>query len=92
MVRLRVSPAHDPLKILRRWIDRVEPRRPAVARLLVRLIPGTCPFERDVSVLGRRVLHIPPMCKLNPLYEQVAALRFRCLNFLETSESGPSHT
>lgn len=92
MVRLPVSPTHDPLKTLRRWIDRVEPRRPAVAKLLVRLIPGTCPFERDVSVLGHRVFHIPPMCKLNPLYEEVAALRFRCLNVLETSESGPTQT
>lgn len=92
MVRLHITPAHDPLKPLRRWIDRVEPQRPAVARLLVRLIPGSCPFERDLSVLGRRVLHIPPMCKLNPLYEQVAALRFRCLSFLETSERGPSQT
>lgn len=66
MVRLHITPTHDPLKPLRRWIDRVEPQRPAVARLLVRMIPGSCPFERDVSVLGRRVLHIPPMCKLNP--------------------------
>lgn len=27
-------------------------------------------------------MHIPPMCKLNPLYDQVAGLRFRALSFL----------
>ncbi|MCP9851107.1 Mo-dependent nitrogenase C-terminal domain-containing protein [Cyanobium sp. Morenito 9A2] len=88
MVHLQALTAHDPLTPLRRWIDRFEPRSQPVARLLVRLIPGSCPFERDVTVLGRRVLHIPAMCKLNPLYDQVAALRFRCLCFLELDAGG----
>ena len=52
---------------LRSWLDAQAPSDPAVARLLVKLIPAQCPFERDVVVLGRRLVHIPPMCRINPL-------------------------
>jgi hypothetical protein len=67
------------LATLRSWLDGLSPADPALARLLVKLIPAQCPFERDVVVLGHRLLHIPPMCRINPLYEQLMALRFRCL-------------
>ncbi len=30
----------------------------------------------------RTLLSIPPLCKLNPLYEQVVGLRFRALCYL----------
>ncbi|MBC1262232.1 Mo-dependent nitrogenase [Synechococcus sp. BSF8S] len=73
---------------VRRWMDGIEPSDPAVARFLVRLIPAQCPFERDVKLFGWKVVHIPPMCKINPLYDQLVALRFRCLCRLE--ESGDS--
>ncbi|KEF41917.1 MAG: hypothetical protein ER33_08625 [Cyanobium sp. CACIAM 14] len=71
---------------VRRWLDGIEPADPAVARFLVRLIPAQCPFERDVTLFGWKVVHIPPMCKINPLYEQLVALRFRCLCRLEACE------
>jgi hypothetical protein len=32
--------------------------------------------------LGRKLFHIPPLCKLNPLYEEVVSLRFRALCYL----------
>lgn len=67
---------------VRRWLDAIEPQEPAVARLLVKLIPAQCPFERDVVVFGRTLAHIPPMCKINPLYDQMMGLRFRCLPLL----------
>lgn len=73
---------------VRRWLDGIEPSDPVVARFLVRLIPAQCPFERDVKLFGWKVVHIPPMCKINPLYDQLVALRFRCLCRLE--ESGDS--
>jgi tellurite resistance protein len=73
---------------VRRFLDGIEPSDPEVARFLVRLIPAQCPFERDVKLFGWKVVHIPPMCKINPLYEQLVALRFRCLCRLE--ESGDS--
>jgi hypothetical protein len=49
---------------------------PPTARLICRLIPMSCPFERDVFLLGRKICHIPALCKLNPLYEQCVALGF----------------
>ena len=55
---------------------------PQTARLICRLIPMSCPFERDVFLLGRKIGHIPALCKLNPLYEQFVELRFRALTFL----------
>ncbi|WP_333281761.1 MULTISPECIES: Mo-dependent nitrogenase C-terminal domain-containing protein [unclassified Microcoleus] len=32
--------------------------------------------------MGHHLFHIPPMCKLNPLYEELVGLRFRSLSFL----------
>lgn len=78
--------AGSTLERLRGWLDAQAPADPAVARLLVNLIPAQCPFERDVMVLGRRIVHIPPMCRINPLYEQLMALRFRCLCLLAGEE------
>jgi hypothetical protein len=46
------------------------------------MIPPQCPFERDVTLFGHKVVHIPPMCKLNPLYDQLVGLRFRALSYL----------
>jgi tellurite resistance protein len=73
----------DPLKA---WLDRLQPTDPAVARFLVRLIPAQCPFERDVRLFGYKLVHIPPMCKINPLYDQLVALRLRCLDTLATPQ------
>lgn len=78
--------ADSTLQRLRGWLDAQAPSDPAVARLLVKLIPAQCPFERDVVVLGRRIVHIPPMCRINPLYEQLMTLRFRCLCVLAGEE------
>ncbi len=80
----------DLLDGVRRWLDGIEPSDPEVARFLVRLIPAQCPFERDVKLFGWKVVHIPPMCKINPLFDQLMALRFRCLCRLEESGGSPT--
>ncbi|MBD2452782.1 Mo-dependent nitrogenase C-terminal domain-containing protein [Nostoc sp. FACHB-87] len=67
---------------LRHQLDVLEIRNDQLARILCKLIPAHCPFERTVSVLGRKLFHIPPLCKLNPFYEQVVSLRFKCLMYL----------
>ncbi|WP_017661890.1 Mo-dependent nitrogenase C-terminal domain-containing protein [Baaleninema simplex] len=67
---------------VRNWLDNVELHDPKVARFLCRMIPSQCPFERDVTLFGKKVVHIPAMCKLNPLYEQLVGLRFRALSYL----------
>ncbi len=72
----------DLLRPLRQKLDRFEIRNPRLAHRLCRVIPAQCPFERDVKLFGKKLFHIPPMCKLNPLYEEVASLRFRALCYL----------
>jgi hypothetical protein len=70
------------LQPLRQWLDEIEIQDAEMARFLSKLIPAQCPFERDIILLGRKVGHIPPLCKLNPFYEQLVGLRFRALCFL----------
>jgi len=72
----------DVLHPVRDWLDQMEIHDPKVARFLCKLIPSQCPFERDINLFGRKVAHIPPLCKLNPLYEQLVSLRFRALSYL----------
>ncbi|MBZ8178676.1 Mo-dependent nitrogenase C-terminal domain-containing protein [Oscillatoria salina] len=71
-----------PLKPLRQWLDNLKVDNPKFARRLCKLIPSQCPFEREVKLFGRPIFHIPPMCKLNPLYEELMMLRFRALCYL----------
>ncbi len=72
----------DLLRPLRNALDRVQVRNPGLAHRLCKSIPSQCPFERDVKAFGKTLFHIPPMCKLNPLYDEVVALRFRALCYL----------
>jgi len=74
--------AFDPLQPLRTWLGNFEIKDPQIAHHLCFLIPAQCPFERDVKLFGRVLFHIPPMCKLNPLYEEFVMLRFRALCYL----------
>lgn len=64
------------------WLDEMDIRDPKLARFLCKIIPAQCPFERDINLFGRTIAHIPPLCKLNPLYEQFVGLRFRSLSYL----------
>jgi hypothetical protein len=84
--------AIDLLQPIRRSIDRIEIYDRELAYFLCQLIPNQCSFEQDVKVWGRSLFHIPPVCKLNPLYEQLVSLRFRALCYLtgERSQEGGS--
>lgn len=62
--------------------NRIDIHNPETARFVCKLIPTQCPFERDVKMFGHTLFHIPPMCKLNPVYDQLIELRFRALSFL----------
>lgn len=78
-------PEHHTLDVLqpvRHWLDEMPIDSPATARFLCQLIPAQCPFERNIVLFGHKIIHIPPMCKLNPLYEQLVGLRFRALSYL----------
>ncbi len=82
----RVAQPWKPLDPLKHWLDGLDPGDERIASFIVHLIPARCPFERDIILFGRKLVHIPPMCKINPLYEQLVALRFRCLDHLAVDE------
>ncbi len=75
-------PKTDVLLPVREWLDGLEIQDPRLARLLCKFIPAQCPFERDITLFGHKIVHIPPLCKLNPLYDQTVGLRFRSLSYL----------
>ena len=64
------------------WFDALEIHNPKMAKLLCKTIPARCPFTREIKLFDYTLFHIPPLCKLNPLYEQVVALRFKALSYL----------
>jgi hypothetical protein len=70
------------VKISVKWIGSDQIQNPKLAKLIAKSIPAQCPFERDIIVFGRKIGHIPPMCKLNPLYDELVGLRFRALCYL----------
>jgi Mo-dependent nitrogenase C-terminus len=72
----------DILHPIRAWLDNLQINNPQMARAIASLIPAQCPFARDLIVFGHKLAHIPPLCKLNPLYDQLISLRFRSLCYL----------
>ncbi len=72
----------DVLHPVKDWLEGMEVKDPRLAKFVCKVIPPQCPFERDINLFGRKVAHIPPLCKLNPLYEQFTMLRFRSLSYL----------
>jgi Mo-dependent nitrogenase C-terminus len=75
----------DLLSLLRKKLDAIEIRNFPQANWLCRLIPASCPFERDLKLFDRVFAHIPPLCKFNPFYEQLVGLRFRAQCYLAQS-------
>ncbi|MUH00074.1 nitrogenase [Scytonema sp. UIC 10036] len=76
------KPKSDLLQPLRDWLDSLDIQNRKLARFIAQTIPAQCPFERDIVLFNRKIAHIPPLCKLNPLYDQFVGLRFRALCYL----------
>ena len=72
----------DVLHPVKDWLEGMNIKDPRLAKFICGVIPPQCPFERDINLFGRTLAHIPPLCKLNPLYEQFTMLRFRSLSYL----------
>lgn len=72
----------DLLAPLRQRLDNIEIGDRNFAHRICKLIPSQCPFEREIKLLGRTIVKIPPMCKLNPVYNELVALRFRAICYL----------
>jgi len=71
-----------PLSPIRKWLDNLLIEDQKLAHRICEIVPAQCPFERDIIVFGHKIAHIPPLCKLNPLFEELVALRFRALCYL----------
>lgn len=76
------QPNVDLLSPVKHWLDDLEVHDPRLARFVCKMVPPQCPFERDIKLFGKKVVHIPPLCELNPLYDQLVGLRFRALSYL----------
>ncbi|MEG4853088.1 Mo-dependent nitrogenase C-terminal domain-containing protein [Microcoleus sp. B5-D4] len=77
------KPHHkDVLQPVKDWLDGWEIHDPKLAHFVCKIIPPQCPFERDVVLFGHKIVHIPAMCQINPLYEQLVGMRFRALCYL----------
>ena len=72
----------DLLNPVKEWLDHMDIHDAKLANLICKVIPAQCPFERDIKLFGRKIMHIPAMCEINPLYDQLVGLRFRSLNYL----------
>ncbi len=72
----------DLFRPLRKWLNNIDVRDLKLAHRLCQLIPAQCPFEREFKLFGRTLISIPPLCKLNPLYEELITLRFRAICYL----------
>lgn len=71
-----------PVQTIKQWLENIKINNPSQARFFCKMIPAQCPFERDICLFGRQIAHIPPLCKLNPFYEEFVSLRFRSLCYL----------
>ncbi len=84
--KIKSSPHKEPhpdlLNPVREWLDSMDIRDRRLARFFCKAIPAQCPFERDVRLFGRKIMHIPAMCQINPLYDQLVGLRFRAMSYL----------
>jgi hypothetical protein len=69
----------------RRWLNSIPVENPALAHLICRLIPASCPFEHDFVLFGRHI-HTPALCELNPFYQEFVALRCRALSYLADTQ------
>jgi hypothetical protein len=66
---------------IRCWMNGIEIKNAKTAHLICQIVPSRCPFERDINLLGYKI-HIPALCRINPLYEEIVALRVRSLTYL----------
>ncbi len=80
----------SPFTYIKNKLESWEIKEKKVAQKIVIFIPSQCPFARDIYWGDRKILTIPPLCKINPFYEDLMMLRFKALCFL--SEIGDDIT
>jgi Mo-dependent nitrogenase C-terminus len=82
------SHQHHPLiTLIQDRLDTLDIHHPLLARIVCQLIPVSCPFARTIRFFSHTLLVIPPLCKLNPFYDQLMGLRFRAATLLASAAS-----
>ncbi len=69
-------------KIANEKLATIRFKRMISAQLTCILVPFQCPFDRTFDLVFCKI-SIPPLCKINPLYDGVIALKVSALKFLE---------
>jgi Mo-dependent nitrogenase C-terminus len=69
------------LNRIKQLLDNIQVENVNQANLLCNLIPAVCPFARIICV-GKVQVVIPPLCKINPLYDDLMMLRFKAQCYL----------
>jgi len=67
---------------MRNWLNNIEVEEAKIAHRVCQVIPAQCPFEREIKLFGMTIMKIPPLCKLNPLYNELVYLRWRAIDYL----------
>ena len=67
----------EPLKPVQEWLDHLDVEDPRLAKFLCKMSPPQCPFERDIQLFGHKVVHIPPMCKVQKCSQKMGQICFR---------------
>ncbi|QLE57912.1 Mo-dependent nitrogenase C-terminal domain-containing protein [Nostoc sp. TCL26-01] len=70
------------LQPIRQWLESLKIEDYRFALWVCTIIPASCPFEREIKFGDRTIVYIPPLCKLNPFYEQLVEIRFKALTYL----------
>jgi hypothetical protein len=78
----KTSRNRDILEPIRQWLGKVKITEPQIAHYICKYIPAQCPFAREVKLLGKTIVKIPPLCKLNPFYDDLMVLRYRAMCYL----------
>lgn len=77
-----IHPLSALLHPIQQRLESIEISNPQTARSLCKIIPARCPFERQLKLFDYTLVRIPPLCKLNPFYDQIVNLRFKSLVYL----------
>ena len=78
----RVIQPWKPLDPLKHWLNGLDLGDERISSFIAHLIPFPYPFGRNINLFARKLVQIPPMSKINALFDQLVSLRFRCLGHL----------
>lgn len=67
---------------IRNWLNNIEMKNEKIAHRICQLIPAQCPFAREIKFGNITIIKIPPLCKINPFYNELMTLRFRAICYL----------